>query len=187
MTYDKWRRAFVPKTRGSRNLLAQLWPGDEPFFILPSSITGIIGNTPQSNYAAGNTFEDALAQHARHHLGIRATGIDHGWNVLQTNLEELRFALMASGSTGFERDGKFDLRVFGEVDQGDGSTKEESVGDKIKKATSLAEAAAAVELSLRKQIAISIGVHSDEVDVQRPLPEFGGKYWFCYDELPTPY
>lgn len=79
MTYNKWCRAFVPKTRGSRNLLAQLWPGDEPFFILPSSITGIIGNTPQSNYAAGNTFEDALAQHTRHHLGIRATGIDVGW------------------------------------------------------------------------------------------------------------
>ncbi|KID94369.1 PKSN polyketide synthase for alternapyrone biosynthesis, partial [Metarhizium majus ARSEF 297] len=83
------------------------------------------------------------------------------------------------GSTGFERDGKFDLRVLGEVDQGDESTKEESVGDTLKKATSLAEAAAAVELSLRKQIAISIGVYSDEVHVQRPLPEFGGKYWFA--------
>ncbi|EFY94057.2 Beta-ketoacyl synthase [Metarhizium robertsii ARSEF 23] len=153
----------------------------------------------------------ALAQHARHHLGIRATGTDvgwyqHGWNVLQTILEELRFALIAvihgtaanaqnapaqlvlglgnklvynSGSSGFERDGKLDLRVLGEVDRGDESTKEESIGDTLKKATSLAEAAAAVELSLRKQIAISIGVYSDEVDVQRPLSEFGGKYWFA--------
>ena len=83
-----------------------------------------------------------------------------------------------SGSMGFERDGKLDLRVLGEVDRGDGSTKEESVGDTLKKATSLAEAAAAGELSSRKQVAISMGVHSDEVDVQRPLPKFGGKYWF---------
>lgn len=130
----------------------------------------------------------------------------YGWNVLQTILEELRFALMAvihgtaanaqnapaqlvlglgnklvynSGSSGFERDGKLDLRVLGEADRGDESTKEESIGDTLKKATSLAEAAAAVELSLRKQIAISIGVYSDEVDVQRPLSEFGGKYWFA--------
>ncbi|KAH0598169.1 hypothetical protein MHUMG1_04541 [Metarhizium humberi] len=120
----------------------------------------------------------ALAQHARHHLGIRATGTDvgwyqHGWNVLQTILEELRFALMAvmrgtaangqivpaqfvlglgnkvykSGRTGFERHGKLGLRMRGEVDRGDESTKEESVGDMLKEATSLAEAAAAVELS----------------------------------------
>ncbi|QLI69350.1 Highly reducing polyketide synthase alnA [Metarhizium brunneum] len=208
MTYGEWRRALVPKTRGSRNLLAQLWPGDEPFFILPSSITGIIGNTAQSNYAAGKTFEDALSQHAHHHLGIRATGIDfgdlenylhryqHGWNVLQTILEELRLAPMAvmrgtaangqpvpaqfvlglgnkvvykSGSTGFELDAMESLAY---------ATKEESVDDTLKKATSFAEAAATLELSLRKQIAISIGVHSDQVDVQRPLPEFGGKY--CY-------
>lgn len=84
-----------------------------------------------------------------------------------------------SGSSGFERDGKLDLRVLGEVDRGDESTKEESIGDTLKKATSLAEAAAAVELSLRKQIAISIRVYSDEVDVQRSLSEFGGKYWFA--------
>ncbi|KAL3442886.1 hypothetical protein BJX65DRAFT_312346 [Aspergillus insuetus] len=128
MSFDQWRRAIEPKTKGSRNLLANLWPGDKPFFILLSSITGVIGNTAQANYAAGNTFEDALAHHARHHLGINATSVDvglvtdsahftkagefgdlagylgrykHGWRGLQTNLDELGVVLRAimRGST----------------------------------------------------------------------------------------
>ncbi|KAL2069229.1 hypothetical protein VTL71DRAFT_15567 [Oculimacula yallundae] len=128
MTFDQWHRAIDPKTKGSRNLLANLWPGDKPFFILLSSITGIIGNTAQANYASGNTFEDALAHHARNHLGIKATSIDvglvsdsahfttagefgdlpkylsryqHGWRGLQTNVEELIVVLRAiiRGST----------------------------------------------------------------------------------------
>ncbi|KAJ5215071.1 Type I Polyketide synthases (Type I PKS) [Penicillium chermesinum] len=128
MSFDQWRRAIEPKTKGSRNLLANLWPGDKPFFVLLSSITGVIGNTAQANYAAGNTFEDALAHHARHHLGINATSVDvglvtdsahftnagefgdlagylgryqHGWRGLQTNLDELGVVLRAimRGST----------------------------------------------------------------------------------------
>ncbi|KAL2784619.1 hypothetical protein BJX66DRAFT_348187 [Aspergillus keveii] len=128
MSFDQWRRAIEPKTKGSRNLLANIWPGDNPFFILLSSITGVIGNTAQANYAAGNTFEDALAHHARHHLGINATSVDvgfvidsahfttagefgdlasylgryqHGWRGLQTNLDELGVVLRAimRGST----------------------------------------------------------------------------------------
>lgn len=122
MTHAKWNRAFSPKSAGSRNLLAQLWPGDKPFFVLLSSITGVIGNTAQANYASGNTFEDALALFARAHLGIPATSIDvglvadsshftdagefgdlegylhryqHGWVGLQTTLDELRVALQA--------------------------------------------------------------------------------------------
>lgn len=122
MSFEQWSRAIEPKTKGSRNLLANLWPGDKPFFILLSSITGVIGNTAQANYAAGNTFEDALAYHARDHLGINATSIDvglvadsahftaagefgdlasyvsryqHGWRGLQTNLQELGVVMRA--------------------------------------------------------------------------------------------
>lgn len=128
MSFDQWRHAIEPKTKGSRNLLANIWPGDKPFFILLSSITGVIGNTAQANYASGNTFEDALAHHARSHLGINATSIDvglvsdsshfttagefgdlagylsryqHGWRGLQTNLQELGVVMRAimRGST----------------------------------------------------------------------------------------
>jgi short-subunit dehydrogenase len=78
MTHTQWVTAISPKTLGSRNLAANLIPEEEPFFILLSSITGVIGNTAQANYAAGNTFEDALAHHACTHLGINATSIDVG-------------------------------------------------------------------------------------------------------------
>ncbi|KAJ5135407.1 Lovastatin diketide synthase LovF [Penicillium bovifimosum] len=122
MSFDQWRHAIEPKTKGSRNLLANIWPGDKTFFILLSSITGVIGNTAQANYASGNTFEDALAHHAHTHLGINATSIDvglvsdsshfttagefgdlasylgryqHGWRGLQTNLGELGVVIRA--------------------------------------------------------------------------------------------
>ncbi|KAF4545822.1 Polyketide synthase [Lasiodiplodia theobromae] len=85
MGWEKWNGAFEPKTRGSWNLLNALSSssaakssGKQPFFILLSSITGIIGNTAQANYAAGNTFEDALARHARTRLGVAATSVDVG-------------------------------------------------------------------------------------------------------------
>jgi len=42
-----------------------------------SSIAGITGNPSQSNYAAGNTFKDALAHH-RIPQGLPALGIDGG-------------------------------------------------------------------------------------------------------------
>lgn len=241
MTHAKWHRAFLPKTRGSRNLLAQLWPQDDPWFILLSSITGVIGNTAQSNYASGNTFEDALAHHARAHLGIRATSIDvglvsdsshftsagefgdldnylhryqHGWAGLQTSLDELRVALMALmrgstveesstpaqfvlglgdklirkvGGAGFERDRKFDLRVIQLEDESSGDVKEESVSEMLKASTSLAEATEAVLASLKRQIANSVGVSADDIDVNKPLPEFGGKPSPVYSTSFKPY
>ncbi|KAI1734273.1 PKSN polyketide synthase for alternapyrone biosynthesis [Xylaria scruposa] len=227
MSFDQWRTAIEPKTKGSRNLLANLWPGDRPFFILLSSITGIIGNTAQANYASGNTFEDALAHHARNHLGIDATSIDvglvtdsahftsagefgdlagylsryqHGWRGLQTNVEELGVAMRAimRGSTtngqkapaqlvlglgdrieqnestgGFSRDTKFALRVVSvEEETGNGQEKED-IGTLLSKATSMAEAAAAVEENIKAVVAVAMGVSMDEVDGQKPLYDYG--------------
>lgn len=47
------------------------------FFILFSSASGIIGNTAQSNYSAGNTFEDTLA-HFRRSRGMPAVSLNIG-------------------------------------------------------------------------------------------------------------
>ncbi|PQE28871.1 polyketide synthase protein [Rutstroemia sp. NJR-2017a BBW] len=62
MTYSQWQNAASPKTVGSWNL-HQLLPSNLDFFILLSSISGIIGMPGQANYAAGNTFVDSLALH----------------------------------------------------------------------------------------------------------------------------
>ncbi|KAI8934469.1 hypothetical protein NX059_009197 [Plenodomus lindquistii] len=227
MSFDQWRHAIEPKTKGSRNLLANIPPEDKPFFILLSSITGIIGNTAQANYASGNTFEDALAHYARTHLGINATSIDvglvsdsshftkagefgdlasylsryqHGWRGLQTNLEELGVVMRAimRGSTtngrsapaqivlglgegiehnestgGFSKDKKFELRVVNVATHlADGSAKRD-VGSVLADATSMREAAVAVEDHIKEIIAASMGLAMEDIDSQKPLFDYG--------------
>ena len=61
MTHDQWEHAILPKVAGSINLHKHL--PNLGFFIMLSSLTGVAGNVSQSNYAAGNTFQDALARH----------------------------------------------------------------------------------------------------------------------------
>ncbi|KAB5585705.1 hypothetical protein GE09DRAFT_983703 [Coniochaeta sp. 2T2.1] len=76
MTYSDFDAALRPKFQGSWNL-HELLPTDMGFFLLLSSATGILGNRSQANYAAGNTYQDALALH-RTSLGLPATSIDLG-------------------------------------------------------------------------------------------------------------
>ncbi|KAE8360705.1 hypothetical protein BDV27DRAFT_167683 [Aspergillus caelatus] len=76
MSYKHWEAAVKPKTQGSWNLHCLLPRGME-FFILLSSTTGIIGAHGQANYAAGNTFQDALTRY-RVNLGERAASLDLG-------------------------------------------------------------------------------------------------------------
>ncbi|KAM6480831.1 hypothetical protein HDV62DRAFT_398719 [Trichoderma sp. SZMC 28011] len=78
MTSEQWTTATAPKVQGSWNLHHALGCHKElDFFILLSSISGIIGNSAQANYSAGNTFEDALAAHRRHR-GFPATSLNLG-------------------------------------------------------------------------------------------------------------
>ncbi|KAK9774993.1 hypothetical protein SCAR479_08267 [Seiridium cardinale] len=60
MTYEQWHGAFHPKVTGTWNLHSLL-PKDLDFFILLSSVVAVIGNVAQANYAAGNSWMDALA------------------------------------------------------------------------------------------------------------------------------
>lgn len=73
MTHSQWERTIRSKVETSWNL-HNLLPEDLDFFIFLSSISGIVGNPGQSNYSAGCTFQDALAQH-RSRTGQRATSI----------------------------------------------------------------------------------------------------------------
>lgn len=73
MPIDDWRASLAPKLDGSWNL-HQLLPQNLDFFIMFSSSTGIMGSFGQSNYTAGNTYQDALAAHRVRH-GQRAVSI----------------------------------------------------------------------------------------------------------------
>lgn len=76
MTYEQWLVATRPKIEGTWNLHKHM-PDDLDFFIMLSSIAGICGNLGQANYAAGNTYQDAMA-HYRRSLGLKACVIDLG-------------------------------------------------------------------------------------------------------------
>ena len=76
MSYDNFDAALKPKFDGSWNL-HNILPTDMDFFLMLSSATGILGNRSQANYAAGNTYQDALALY-RHSKGLPATSIDLG-------------------------------------------------------------------------------------------------------------
>ncbi|KAH8880112.1 hypothetical protein GQ53DRAFT_891722 [Thozetella sp. PMI_491] len=76
MQHREFMAAVAPKVQGSWNLHEQL-PRDMDFFIMLSSICGIIGNRGQSNYAAGNTYQDALAEYRKRN-GVPGTSIDLG-------------------------------------------------------------------------------------------------------------
>ncbi len=76
MTFEKWLGATQPKIKGTWNLHQHL-PDDLDFFVILSSMSGIIGNAAQANYSAGNTYEDAVA-HYRNARGLRATTLNVG-------------------------------------------------------------------------------------------------------------
>lgn len=76
MSFHDWRLATGCKIAGSWNLHTLL-PRDLDFFIMLSSASGIVGLRGQANYAAGNTYMDALARH-RVACGERAVSLDLG-------------------------------------------------------------------------------------------------------------
>ncbi|KAL8336217.1 hypothetical protein RB601_000166 [Gaeumannomyces tritici] len=79
MDQRSWEAALAPKVRGTWNLHRHT-PPDVDFFVMLSSICGLVGNRGQANYAAGNTFQDALAAHRRAR-GLAASTLDLG-NIL---------------------------------------------------------------------------------------------------------
>ncbi|KAI4193624.1 MAG: hypothetical protein LQ348_002826 [Seirophora lacunosa] len=74
MSLENFHAVLRPKVQGSWNLHSLL-PQSMDFFILLASYAGIIGSYGQTNYAAGNTYQDALARHRVSH-GAKAVSID---------------------------------------------------------------------------------------------------------------
>ncbi|ETS78082.1 hypothetical protein PFICI_10144 [Pestalotiopsis fici W106-1] len=77
MTHAQFRTAVQTKVQSSWNL-HNLLPPNLDFFIMLSSLSGIYGSAAQSNYAAGCTYQDALAKY-RIARGQKAVSFDVGW------------------------------------------------------------------------------------------------------------
>lgn len=77
LTPDRCATVFTPKVDGSWNL-HQLTRGMElDLFVMFSSISGVLGMPGLGNYAAANTFLDALG-HLRRAQGLPATSVAYG-------------------------------------------------------------------------------------------------------------
>ncbi|KAI1329792.1 hypothetical protein F5Y16DRAFT_417350 [Xylariaceae sp. FL0255] len=65
MTIDDWNAVMQPKVTGTWNLqdATQNCSVDLDFFVLMSSISGIVGQVGQANYAAANTFLDSFVKY----------------------------------------------------------------------------------------------------------------------------
>lgn len=74
MTYEDYNTVVRSKVAGAWNLHKVLADQQLDFFILLSSVAGIIGNRGQAAYAGANTFLDALARHRRRN-GLPATSL----------------------------------------------------------------------------------------------------------------
>ena len=65
MSAKNLNAALLPKVDGTRNLHEALKDHSLDFFLMLSSVTTIIGMKGQANYAAGNSFQDYLANYQR--------------------------------------------------------------------------------------------------------------------------
>lgn len=74
MSYQQWSGAIAAKVTGSFNLHRHLPPQELDFMIHLASLAGVNGQMASANYAAGCSFQDALA---RCHPG--SISLDVGW------------------------------------------------------------------------------------------------------------
>ncbi|KAF4962500.1 hypothetical protein FSARC_9423 [Fusarium sarcochroum] len=104
MTLDDYRTTIDSKVRGVWNLHNQFnLPGDLDFFVLFSSINGILGYPSQAAYSAAGAYEDALAHYRVKQCGLPAVSIDLsvvdsiGYVAEATSAEILRKSLVKAG------------------------------------------------------------------------------------------
>jgi NADPH:quinone reductase-like Zn-dependent oxidoreductase/ubiquinone/menaquinone biosynthesis C-methylase UbiE len=78
MTLDDWQTAIRPKVTASWNLHSHFsQPDTLDFFVMLSSLSAILGWASQANYAAGGSYQDALARW-RCSQGLPAVSLDLG-------------------------------------------------------------------------------------------------------------
>ena len=98
MTPEDWAFSLAPKVTGSWNLHTLL-PQDMTFFILLSSLSGVVGGAGQANYASGNTYLDGLARY-RFSRGENSVSLDLGLMLSEGKLIENPRVMTALDSTG---------------------------------------------------------------------------------------
>ncbi|HRI66025.1 MAG TPA: type I polyketide synthase [Polyangium sp.] len=100
MNEEEFFRPFTPKIFGTWNLHEATRTKEMDFFVMYSSIAGLLGSPGQGNYAAANAFLDALG-HARTAMGLPGMSIQWGpfSDVGMASADEARGKRLASRGT----------------------------------------------------------------------------------------
>lgn len=111
MTLDDYKYTTQSKVAGAWNLHNQFnLPGDLDFFVLFSSINGILGYASQAAYSAAGAYEDALANWRVKQCGLPAVSIDLsvvdavGYVAEANASETLRRSLVKAGRRAVDED-----------------------------------------------------------------------------------
>lgn len=111
MKLEDWKATIQSKVAGAWNLHNQFnLPGDVDFFVLFSSINGILGYASQSAYSAAGAYEDALAHWRVKQCGLPAVSIDLsvvnavGYVAEASSSETLRRSLLKAGRRVIDED-----------------------------------------------------------------------------------
>ncbi|EAQ83181.1 hypothetical protein CHGG_09585 [Chaetomium globosum CBS 148.51] len=104
MTFQDWKDTTQSKVAGAWNLHSCFnLPDDLDFFVLFSSINGLLGYASQAAYSAGGAYEDALAHWRVKQCGLPAVSIDLpvvdtvGYVAEASSSEKLRRSLIKAG------------------------------------------------------------------------------------------
>jgi acyl carrier protein len=107
MTNEDYHQAVECKVRGTWNLHKASRDQPLDFFTMLSSISGVVGNKGQANYAAANAFLDAFA-HYRQAQGLPANSVDLG------AIEDVGY--IAEQGSGLEA--RFDKKQWTPINEG---------------------------------------------------------------------
>ncbi|RYP82964.1 hypothetical protein DL770_005477 [Monosporascus sp. CRB-9-2] len=200
MTFGAWQAAIAPKVSGSYNLHITL-PKGMDFFIMLSSMSGICGSRGQSNYAAGNTFQDSLASgltdrpvtetelHALLDYSVNPASGNLPIAGLQCQTAVLRVATDAKMTVYLDkpmfRSLEIDVKGIKLEDKGLGAEMEASKPSSpmtngranfakvFAQANTLATAAKAVTEALTHKLAETLGLKHHELDVEMSMHRYG--------------
>ncbi|KAJ8132252.1 hypothetical protein O1611_g1372 [Lasiodiplodia mahajangana] len=107
MTVEEYHQVIKCKVKGTWNLHKASLEQPLDFFTMLSSISGVVGNKGQANYAAANAFLDAFA-HYRQSLGLPANSVDLG------AIEDVGY--IAEQGSGLEA--RFDKKQWTPINEG---------------------------------------------------------------------
>ncbi|KAK3361366.1 KR domain-containing protein [Lasiosphaeria ovina] len=176
MPVSDYTAVIRPKVQGTWNLHNSL-PADMDFFVMLSSVSGVIDNATQAAYAAVSTFMDAFAAY-RNSLGLAAVALDLGViGYLAEKVKELSASMQRQGFAGTNKAKLLALiyhfrRQALKKDSGNADGKA-CVRDALKAAKALEEAADKICGTLVDKISARSNMLVDNISRENPMTDYG--------------